>query len=378
MNRIKNFSIEGFKSIRKADFEFSNLNVLIGANGAGKSNLIGFFRMLNYLQSGALQTHVGAQGGANAILHYGAKRTPQLSATINFETRSGFNRYHMRLIHAAGDTLIFADEEITYSKRGRDTQGPTISLGAGHRESGLIAQSEEESRQPDQVGKDIKAATTAKVIRSMMGAWQVFQFHDTSSTANIKQLHYVDDSHFLRADGGNLAPFLHHLYKNKPEYYRRILETIRLCAPFFGDFVLVPNDKKSIILNWKEQGSDMLFGPHHLSDGTLRLMALVTLLLQPNLPSMIIIDEPELGLHPYAITVLGGLLKKASASSQLLISTQSVSLIDQFDAEDIITVDRENGQSVFRRQSSEKLKEWLEEYSLSELWEKNVLGGRPS
>lgn len=374
MNRIKDFSLEGFKSIRKADFEFTNLNVLIGANGAGKSNLIGFFRMLNYLQSGALQTHVGAQGGANALLHYGAKKTPQLSATINFETRSGFNRYHMRLIHAAGDTLIFADEEITFSRRDTETQGPTISLGAGHRESGLIAQSEKE-RKLQHAGK--KTATTATVIRNMMGAWQVFQFHDTSSTANIKQFHYLDDDHFFRADGGNLAPFLYHLHKDKPEYYRRILETIRLCAPFFGDFVLIPNDKK-IILNWKEHGADMLFGPHHLSDGTLRLMALVTLLLQPHLPSMIIIDEPELGLHPYAITVLGGLLKKASVSSQLLISTQSVSLIDQFDAEDIITVDRENEQSVFRRQNSEKLEGWLKEYSLSELWEKNVLGGRPS
>ena len=370
MNRIKDFSLEGFKSIRQADFEFTNLNVLIGANGAGKSNLIGFFRMLNYLQSGALQTHVGAQGGANAILHYGAKKTPQISATINFETDNGFNRYHMRLIHAAGDTLIFADEEITFSRRDTGTQRQPIPLGAGHRESGLIAQSERQS-----AGN--KSAKTATVIRNMMGAWQVFQFHDTSSTANIKQFHYLDDNRFLRADGGNLAPFLYHLHKNKPEYYRRILETIRLCAPFFGDFVLVPNDRK-IILNWKEQGSDMLFGPHHLSDGTLRLMALVTLLLQPHLPSMIIIDEPELGLHPYAITVLGGLLKKASASSQLLISTQSVSLVDQFDAEDIITVDRESEQSVFRRQNSEKLEGWLKEYSLSELWEKNVLGGRPS
>lgn len=369
MNRIKSISVEGFKSIRRLDIELRQLNVLIGANGAGKSNLVGFFRLLNFLQSGALQQHVGEQGGANGLLHYGAKKTPQLTATINFETRSGFNRYHMRLIHAAGDTLIFADEEIAYTQRNRNTDGPTISLGAGHRESGLMAQSERRGTQ----------ATTAKVIRNMMGAWQVFQFHDTSSTAHIKQFRYLDDGYFLRADAGNLAPFLYHLQKNRPEYYRRIVETIRLCAPFFGDFVLIPKeDNNTIILNWKEQGSDMLFGPHQLSDGTLRLMALVTLLLQPQLPSMIIIDEPELGLHPYAINVLGGLLQKASATSQLLISTQSVNLVDQFEAEDIITVDRQDGQSVLKRQDSTKLEDWLDEYSLSELWEKNVLGGRPS
>ena len=368
MNRIKRFALKGFKSICEMDIELRDLNVLIGANGTGKSNLISFFRMLSFLQSGTLQTYVGTQGGANGLLHYGAKKTPQISATIDFETTKGRNRYHMRLVHAAGDTLIFADEEITYSQKDRETNGPTISLGAGHRESGLTAQS---------AGASANAKTT-QVIKNMMGDWQAFQFHDTSNTAIIKQFRYLHDNHSLRADGGNLAPFLYHIYSNTPEYYRRIIETIRLCAPFFGDFVLIPNETNTIMLNWKEQGSDMLFGPHQLSDGTLRLMALVTLLLQPRLPSMIIVDEPELGLHPYAINVLGGLLKTASSSSQLLVSTQSVNLLDQFQADDIVTVDRENGRSVFKRQCSERLEEWLGKYSLSELWEKNILGGRPS
>lgn len=266
--------------------------------------------------------------------------------------------------------LIFTDEEITYSQKDRSTQGPTISLGAGHKESGLISESE---------GIGGAEKTTAKVIREMMGAWQVFQFHDTSSSAHIKQARYLDDDYYLRADAGNLAPFLYRMQKEKPDYYRRIVETIRLCAPFFDDFILIPKkETKTIILNWKEKDSDMLFGPDQLSDGTLRLMALVTLLLQPILPSMIIIDAPELGLHPFAIHVLGGLIRKAAATSQLLVSTQSVNLVDQFEPEHIITVDRQNGQSVFQRQNAEKLDGWLDEYSLSELWEKNVLGGRPS
>ena len=367
MNRIKDFTIDGFKSIRHMELELRQLNVLIGANGAGKSNLIGFFRLLNFLQSGALQLHIGEQGGANGVLHYGAKNTPQLSSVINFETDSGFNRYHMRLIHAAGDTLIFADEEIKYSNKQMQTEGPTIPLGAGHKESGVIAQSEGMG----------KAATTARVIRNMMGDWQVFQFHDTSATAHIKQSRYLDDSYFLRADAGNLAPFLFKLREQRGDYYRRIIETIKLCAPFFDDFVLIPRDN-NIILNWKEKNSDMLFGPHQLSDGTLRMMAIITLLLQPRLPSMIIIDEPELGLHPYAITVLAGLLKSASERSQLLISTQSVNFVDELEPEDIIVVDRKEGQSEFSRPDTKELDGWLDEYTMSELWEKNVLGGRPA
>ncbi len=369
MNRIKNFTIDGFKSIRHMELDLRQLNVLIGANGAGKSNLIGFYRLLNFLESGALQLYIGEQGGANSVLCYGAKITPQLSSTINFETNSGYNRYHMRLIHAAGDTLIFADEEIQYSKKGKTTEEPIIPLGAGHKESGMIAQSE------GKVGTT--ATTTAKVIRTMMRDWQVFQFHDTSSNAQIKQSKYVDDSYFLKANAGNLAPFLYQMREHKKAYYQRIVETIRLCAPFFDDFVLIPRDK-NVILNWKERNSDLLFGPHQLSDGTLRMMAIVTLLLQPILPSMVIIDEPELGLHPYAITVLAGLLKSASERSQLLISTQSASLVDELEPQDIIVVDRKDGQSAFRRPDPTVLDEWLEEYTMSELWEKNVLGGRPA
>jgi predicted ATPase len=326
-------------------------------------------RINNFLESGALQLHIGEQGGANSVLCYGAKITPQLSSTINFETDRGFNRYHMRLIHAAGDTLIFADEEIQYSKKGKTTDGPVISIGAGHKESGMIAQSE---------GRAGNTATkTASVIRTMMRDWQVFQFHDTSSNAQIKQSKYVDDSYFLKANAGNLAPFLYQMREHKKEYYQRIVETIRLCAPFFNDFVLTPRGK-NVILNWKEKNSDMLFGPHQLSDGTLRMMAIVTLLLQPMLPSMVIIDEPELGLHPYAITVLAGLLKSASERSQLLISTQSANLVDELEPQDIIVVDRKDGQSVFHRPDPNVLKDWLEEYTMTELWEKNVLGGRPA
>jgi len=369
MNRIKDFTIDGFKSIRHMKLELRQLNVLIGANGAGKSNLIGFFRLLNSLESGALQLHIGEQGGANSVLYYGAKITPHLSSTINFETDSGSNRYHMRLIHAAGDTLIFADEEIQYSIKEKASAGPIIPLGAGHKESGMIAQSEGNDR--------TKATTTAKVIRTMMHDWQVFQFHDTSSTAHIKQSKYLDDSYFLKANAGNLAPFLYQMREHNKEYYQRIVETIRLCAPFFENFVLIPRDK-NIILNWKEKNSDMLFGPHQLSDGTLRMMAIITLLLQPKLPSMVIIDEPELGLHPYAITILAGLLKSVSERSQLLISTQSANLVDQLEPQDIIVVDRKDGQSEFHRPDSTVLDEWLKEYTMSELWEKNVLGGRPA
>ncbi|NTW44738.1 MAG: AAA family ATPase [Anaerolineaceae bacterium] len=206
----------------------------------------------------------------------------------------------------------------------------------------------------------------------------VYQFHNTSDNARIRQKWDVNDNRFLRDDGANLAPFLLRLREMQPKYYARIVETIRQIAPFFADFVLEPIGN-SVLLQWREKNTDIIFGPHQASDGTLRVMALVSLLLQPeqDLPLVVVLDEPELGLHPYAINILAGLLQSISTHTQIILATQSMTLIDYFEPNQIIVVDRPNRESLFRRLEEEPLKEWLEEYSLAELWEKNVLGGRP-
>ncbi len=171
------------------------------------------------------------------------------------------------------------------------------------------------------------------------------------------------------------------LKKTKREYYRRIIATIRLAAPHFGDFELEPSklNPNRILLNWKEIGSEYLFGPHQLPDGLLRFMALTTLFLQPEdeIPNIIVIDEPELGLHPYALNILIGMVRKVSHRAQVILATQSVSVLDQFETENIIVVERIEGSTRFKRPDPKKLESWLEEYSLGELWEKNVIGGRP-
>ncbi|MEW5954158.1 MAG: AAA family ATPase [Bacillota bacterium] len=373
LDRIK---LSGYKSIKDMDLKLGKLNVLIGANGAGKSNLISLFKLFNHLLSNNLQQHIAASGFADAILYYGSKRTPQISSTFYFSTSSGNNVYHMRLINAAQDTLIFADEAISYSRDGIEGHAPTVSLGAGHRESKLL---DDEFFGTGNSGFNQK---TAKVIKSIMQRWRVYHFHDTSSEAKIKKQGYIYDNRYLRNDGGNLAAFLYQMQQKDQKYYKRIVATLKSVIPFFGDFVLAPNtiNPEYIILNWREQDidPDIIFGPNHLSDGTLRLMALITLLLQPQPPELIIIDEPELGLHPYAILVLTALLKSVSRQTQIIVSTQSVTLVDQLEPEHIVVVDRVDDQSVFRRLNEKDLGSWLEDYSLGELWEKNVLGGRPS
>ena len=350
--------------------EFGDVTVLLGANGAGKSNLVSFFRMLNFMVTGALQEYIGREGTSDSLLYYGRQNTPKMQAAVEFKGQGRQNRYLMTLADAAPDTLIFTDEVVTYRREGYP-RPQQVSLGSGHKESRL----NECSEQGD---------ATCGVIFHMLSRCRCYQFHDTSPTANIRKRVYAEDADYLRSDGGNLAAYLRALRQTHRSYYDRIIETIRLAFPQFGDFVLepAPQNNRYLLLNWCEAGrSDYLFGPHQLSDGTLRFMALAALFLQPpqRLPSVIVIDEPELGLHPYAITVLASMVNTAAKKCQVVLSTQSTRLVDEFDVGQITVVERDPKENCTRckRPDTKILEDWVQRYSTSELWEKNVLGGRP-
>ncbi len=353
MHRLDQIHVAGFKSIRDQSLKLGGLNVLIGANGAGKSNFIGVFRLLNETANQNLQLFVGRSGGADRFLYFGSKTTEQIIIDLSFDQ----DAYHCTLIPAAPDSLVFGEETISY-------QGPgspyTVPFGAGHRESRL------------------GLAFTAPVNAALRD-WKVYHFHDTSATARIKQTGDIADNVALRTDAGNLAAFLYRLQETDSGAFRNIIDTVQLAAPFLGGLDLRPDrlNPEKIRLEWHEKGTDTYFDAHDLSDGTLRFLCLATLLLQPSPPTMILIDEPELGLHPYAITLLADLLCNATERAQVVVSTQSVTLVNQLSPEDVIVVDREGSESVFRRPSSADLESWLDGYSLGELWEKNVLGGRP-
>ncbi len=364
MSQLDKVKIEGFKSIREMDLNLNMLNVLIGANGVGKSNFVSLFRMLNQVVEGRFQSLVGKAGGADALMHFGQKHTAQISIELWF----GANSYKCVLVPSAKGALIFDKELAFFQGQGYDTPYQE-SLGSGHSESNL---------------EKFAQQGFLKVILHVferMNSWRVYHFHDTSETAKVKQIHDIGDNDHLRPDAANLAAFLYLLKQNYRHHYEQIVQTVRLAAPFFDDFVLrpLPLNPNKIQLEWSEKDSDAYFNAHSLSDGTLRFMSLTTLLQQPSvlLPSTLLIDEPELGLHPYAITLLASMLQSAATKTQVIVSTQSVPLVNQFAPEDLIVVDREDGQSVFRRLDSRELDVWLEDYGLGELWEKNLIGGRP-
>jgi predicted ATPase len=373
MAKLTRIEIHGFKSIagEGQSVDVGPITVLLGANGAGKSNLVSFLRMVNYMTTGGLQNYVADQGFADSLLYFGSKTTQEVSARLQFEDRNAKDEYAFTLRRDATNRLFFQDETVTYRASGH--AGPRIrQLGGGSKES--------------QLRDYAKKGRTCGAALALLSGCKVFQFHDTSATAKIRTEGYADDARYLRSDGGNLAAFLRGLSKRSDgqKYYDRIVRHVRQMVPQFGDFDLhpLPENDRYVRLNWREKGSDYLFGPHQLSDGSLRFMALTALFLQPPdvRPKVIIVDEPELGLHPSAIASLAGMVKAvAAAQTQVILATQSARLVDEFSADQAVVVERDptRPQSVFHRLDPAKLAEWLERNCLSELWEKNVLGGQP-
>ena len=364
MPAVEKITIAGFKSISSAEVELRPINVLIGANGSGKSNFIGVFDFLRAIRAGQLQDYVARAGGADRILHFGARVTDRLRIHVYFQ--NGINQYEIVLSPTDSDQLYPFTEIVFFWNRDRYSQPydrPLTRLGG---EAGISG----------------SGGRIATYVRSHLDRWRIYHFHDTSTNSPFKKTADLHDNRYLREDGSNLAAFLYYLREKHKIQYDLIRRTIQLAAPFFDDFQLEPlalNPDK-IRLEWKHLGSDAYFDASALSDGTLRFIALATLFLQPPSlrPSVILLDEPELGLHPAAVTLLESLIGMASEETQVVLATQSPTLLDHFGPEDVLVADRVNGGTEFTRLDPDMLEVWLERYSIGELWEKNEIGGRPA
>ncbi len=357
--KLRRVEISGYKSIRDMELELESLNVLIGINGSGKSNFLGFFEFMNAVSGRNLRAYASARGGAEAFLHFGSARTAEIKACFSF----GDRRYRVELVPTGDGRLVFRDESL--ESRDRRTDGfprrEETDTGQGNEESGLG-----ESKSP-----------AADFTAQRLNGWNIYRFRDMGDDASIRKPHSVFDNLRLRTGGENLAAFLYSI-KDEPEYHT-IVRTTRRVMPFFGDFVLEPekDDGDRICLRWRCQGADACLDARYLSPATLRFICMATLLMQPAPPELILLDGPELGMHPYALELLSGMLKTASRRAQVIVSTQSTTLVNQFEWRDVVVVDFRDGESRFRRLEEEEVSLWLDDYRVGDLWEKNLFGGTP-
>ncbi|MDM1354665.1 AAA family ATPase [Myroides marinus] len=350
--------IKGYKSIKELSMDIAPINILIGANGSGKSNFLSFFNFLKEIYKQNLQQYVALNGGTERFLHKGNKVTIDIAANVQL----GVNGYSF-LLKEGESGFVFAEEVLSY--RNSSYFDGDLNINLYGTESKLKSNTK----------------PRAQYIRDYLDSIIKYHFHDTGKQSPFHHTSNIDSDHFLLyEDGRNLAAFLYGIKEEYPKQYNLIVRTIQSVAPYFSDFYLQPNENGNVQLFWTSKYSSTIYSSRDLSDGTIRFIALTLLFMQPKLPSTIIIDEPELGLHPFAINKLSGMIKSVSKKgTKVILATQSTDLISYFEPEDIITVDQIEGESVFKRLDSENLKEWLDTYTIDDLWKRNIINsGQPN
>ena len=366
---IDHVRIQGFRSL--ADIELSEIPraaVLIGANGSGKSNFIRFFEMLSWmLGPRRLADFVEMQGGADDQLHGGNRRTSRIEAEVRLRIGAGRNSYDYGFIlsHAHPDRFFFSEESFRFRSEWQ-------YLGSGHQEAEIVRV----TKPSEFSANDL---ITAKVIVNRLRSCVVYQFHDTSDTSDFKKRWDAEDNNYLRSHGGNLAAVLLRLGQEDIKRYELICQHISRVLPVFDHFQIEESYGK-VLLRWKAKGTDKTFGAHLTSDGSLRFFALVTLLNLPPemLPDVLLLDEPELGLHPAAIALIGGMIKSLAEERQVIVATQSPLLVDAFGLDEIFVLELQEGRTEFRKLAPDDYQVWLDDnFTSGELWQKNLLGGRP-
>ena len=364
---IKNITIRNYKSIRDLTLPLGRVNVLIGENGAGKSNFISFFEMVHALYHQRLGHYSLVHGGGYRFLYEGEYGDPYVEGSIDFDHEVAF---FFRLVPSVSNKLLIEESRILTGYLG----GEDHDRLKHWQENIMVDSSVEESA----LLRFRHGSNADEILQQHMADFTVFHFHDTGITAAMRRPSPLRDNDRLRSDGSNLAGFLFMLQEKYPDTLEMIEGVTRSIAPYFGRFKLTPDrlTPDTVTLKWEEEGSSCYLDGYSFSDGTLRFIALATLLLQPRLPATIFIDEPELGLHPVAINLLGSLISRASLDSQIILATQSATLLNCFEPDEVITVDRRDRQSVFRRLNGEELVHWLQEYSLGDIWTKNIIGGQ--
>ena len=378
-NQIESVRIKGFRSL--VDIEIKDLpraTVLIGANGSGKSNIARFFDMMSWmLGPRRLAEFVQRQGGADDQLFGGSRTSSRLEAEIVIRTDAGRrNDYRFALAHVHPDRFMFTEEAFRFSREGLGAEASWQHLGSGHSEAKVV----EAGQSTETSGVNPE---TARVLVHLLWRCGVYQFHDTSDDSRLKKSWDAEDNAYLKSHGGNLAAILLRLEREDIRRFESICDHIRRVLPVFDRFEIEESYGK-VLLRWKAKGMDKTIGAHLTSDGSLRFFALVTLLNLPPemLPDVLFLDEPELGLHPAAVTLVGAMIKALATERQVIAATQSPLLVDAFDLAEIRVLELRDGRTEVRRHDEGSYRtwleeNWLEEYATGELWQKNLLGGRP-
>ncbi len=375
---IEEIRVRGYRAIEDARVKLGALNVLIGPNGSGKSS---FLDVLSFLSEAvgpreALGHALSKRGGLGRLLTLGRRDALEieLATRSTAGATSGGLRYEL-VIGASGIGHSIVRESLSEERSKRhhrlfDRKG--VSAEASNRASVKLVRQ-------DVLFLSTRSSNGAGRLRSTLETLHSYEAIDVSRSAPVRRPQTLEPTSLVVSPGGeNLFSVLYQMRQEQPEWFERLVDALRAAFPGFErlDFQVVAGGQ--VILAWHHTAfAGKPFFANELSAGTLRFLHLAALLLSPQIPALVLIDEPEDSLHPELIRILTELLHEASERAQIIVATQSPTLLRWLSPADIIVANMDNGVCMLTAGRDLDLDAWIEEYSLDRLWQMGQLGGRP-
>lgn len=391
---IKSFYVEGFRSLKDVTVKLKPLNILIGPNAGGKSNFISAMELFHDAVSGNLNDSIiKKHGGMIPILWNNETNDIKFTSITRTYRRAKISKsnkkfirhdyeveylFRIRQIGNSGNYII-KEEKLSSSDISdilRNLLKREIFSRVQFFEDGVILLEPLETA-ISQLSSDKKGGFSDEFVFFCEG-WKFYYDMKSGSDSECRKSTVARSEKQLEANGDNLIAVLHTLYTGNKTFRKQLNET--LAAAFEGDFdelTFPPAEDGRVYMRWRAKSLKRELSPADLSDGTIRFLMLAAILLNPDPPPLVCIDEPELGLHPSMLHIIAEMMKDATNRTQLVVSTHSPQLVSEFtdDPESVLVVEKKDGATTMERLEKKKLAKWLKEYTLGRLWLDGEIGG---
>jgi predicted ATPase len=381
MNYFTRIHVEGFRRLHNVNLPLKPLNVMIGANGAGKTSLLDVFSIMSASAEGNLAAAMSEQGGIAANLTGGDARwiscllatappeRPELRYRIAIKPRgAGYEIVDEMLCDVLEDEHRFHEYiksqhgKVQYRFPGESLQAPSWEFDAHET---AISQTSREFRVAEEFRKQLASSTHYHVL-------------SVEPRSPVRMPQPLRPAMLPGVDGEDLVSCLFYLQQTDRDRFEMIEDTLRAGFHDFERLDFPPVAAGTLAMTWRDRNFTQPLFMHQLSEGTLRFLWLVTLLYSPGLTALTLIDEPEVSLHPELLSLLADVMREASSRTQLIVATHADRLVRFLQVDEVVALDvGEDGLATATRASDLDLERWLDEYTLDEVWRMGRMGARP-
>lgn len=375
-------NVQGYRRLRKVTLDLAEFNVLIGANGVGKSSILEVMHLLAGSATGGLDARISQAGGISSLLTQdGSTEVIKLGLERPVTSAEPLN-YHVNLA-SSGIGYAISLEQLSQFQVDTQTELKLIDATAGHvryfdKQRKFVEPNWEYRPEETALSQVPKMYKVPENFRHLLAsATEIYHTLDVSTRAPVRTPQSLQPASTPGRNGETLLSCLYALREDHADRYEAVMDALRAAFPTFERLELPTVAAGSVTLRWKDRNFKNPIYPHQLSEGTLRFLWLATLLQSPGLPKVTLIDEPEVSLHPEMLQLLTELMREAASRTQLIVATHSDRFVRFLKPDELVVCDLGgHGGTLVRRADELDLDKWLADYALDELWSMGRLGGR--